>query len=200
MAAALKKDEKKQVFDVAPPGSAVPSATSKPVIVGHGPMLKDPTIKSDDASAGTTADSRPASSASSQSKTIQPPSADTKAQEEIAATNGDTPDDSAKITDNNSSEPRTSIASNAIVDAVVGQATTSKQSLAESDYDREQVEQLIRDKTYFVKIHRPPQQSALAVVLWLLLIMVTAVTVVIIARGLGYVVFDTSVLNDFVGQ
>ena len=40
------KDEKK-VFDVSKPSEVTPSATSKPVIIGHKPLVSDPTIKSD---------------------------------------------------------------------------------------------------------------------------------------------------------
>lgn len=36
----------KKLFDVAHPGKAAPSATSRPVIVGHGPIMKDPMVQS----------------------------------------------------------------------------------------------------------------------------------------------------------
>jgi len=37
----------KQVFDVSKPGKSAPSATSRPVIVGHGSMLRDPMMQDD---------------------------------------------------------------------------------------------------------------------------------------------------------
>ena len=39
--------EENRVFDVAKPGHSSPSATSKPVIVGHQPTMSDPMVNED---------------------------------------------------------------------------------------------------------------------------------------------------------
>lgn len=50
MAEKQKTDTKKQirVIDIAQPGRSAPSASSRPVIVGHGPMVKDPMMHDTD--------------------------------------------------------------------------------------------------------------------------------------------------------
>ena len=40
----MPKSSDKSVFDVSKPGKSAPSATSRPIITGHGPMLKDPMV------------------------------------------------------------------------------------------------------------------------------------------------------------
>ena len=47
---ATNKDVSKKVFDIAKPGKTAASASSRPLIIGHKPMLKDPMVN--DASAG----------------------------------------------------------------------------------------------------------------------------------------------------
>lgn len=46
MATSPKNDKK--LMDVAHPGKTAPSASSRPIIVGHGPMLKDPMVQKEE--------------------------------------------------------------------------------------------------------------------------------------------------------
>ncbi len=47
---ASKDDQSKKVFDVAKPGKSAPSASGRPVIIGHKNMLKDPMVKDNEVS------------------------------------------------------------------------------------------------------------------------------------------------------
>jgi hypothetical protein len=198
VAKSTKPDDKKTMIDVAPPGKSAPSATSKPIIVGHGPMMKDPTITSTETQKPEEEAKAPSTSTPSQAKSIQPIAAPEEpdetlesAPEEASTTPEPTPVAPA-------AEPKTSIASNAIVDAVVDQAATRKRSDEAAGYDQDKVNQLIKDKTYFVKIHKPPRQSLLGVVLWVVLIVLLAAVGLIVARGLGVVDFSVPLLDDLV--
>lgn len=69
MAAAKKPDkaeDKKKVMDVSNPGKAAPSATSRPVIASHRPMMADPMVASSSPEAPT------APTLAGKGKTIQP--------------------------------------------------------------------------------------------------------------------------------
>lgn len=190
--AASKSDGKKPVFDVVPPGTSAPSATSKPIIVGHGPMLKDPTITVEKSDDDSTQQTTQAPKTTVTSKTISPLSADTKGSDTQP---DETPADPTQ--EDTVSEARTSIASNAIVDAVVDQATNKKESES-SAYDQEKIDQLIKDKTYFVKLHKPPKQSAINLVLWVVLLVLVVATALIIARGLDLLDFTVPLLDELV--
>lgn len=39
------KTDKPKTFDIAHPGKSAPSSTTRPLIVGHGPMIEDPMVK-----------------------------------------------------------------------------------------------------------------------------------------------------------
>lgn len=44
-----KKEDKPKTFDVTKPGKTPAAATSRPIIVGHGPMMKDPMVSESNA-------------------------------------------------------------------------------------------------------------------------------------------------------
>ncbi len=130
-------DSDKQVFDVSKPGTTAPHATGKPVILTHKPVLKDSVVNSDqeDALIATTDKSDPV--APQHGKNIDPPEG------------SDLKEDKEK-----SDNSETASSDEAEVDAVVSQ-TKGKNDNKQTEEDEKrakEVEKLIEDKKYFVKI------------------------------------------------
>ena len=220
-----KKDDKKstksddtkgQVIDVARPGTAKPSATSRPVIVGSGKIMQDPMVVSSDnkESSDESADSSKAP-AGSNGKTIQPltdlnkdtdsdqedseeekaKDTDVKPENPPADNTDDKPTEDSSPTDasNNESseEPKSDkekSSENAIVDAVVYQASNKKKNTTgqETETNDERYKSLIEEKKYFVTIAKHRKQRNQAVVIAISIFAIIA-TVVVVANEYDFI-------------
>lgn len=134
----------KPVFDVSKPGKSAPSATSRPVIVNHGPMMKDPMVSDPDDT--DKKDDKPTAATSESRKIIAPPS-DLEKEEPASEDTPATESEDSKADKKKSAEQ-------AVVDAVVDQAGKKKKSQPTEEELAKQieVEKLIESKKYFVPI------------------------------------------------
>ncbi len=178
---------KKSVMDVEKPGKTPAGATSRPVIVSHTPIMKDPMVTSEpsrEEQAETTPAPEPQTSLPSH-KVIQPLAAANKeapaSPDEVhakehatAATKADNGDE-ASSQDGLSGSSRASVSDDAVVDAVIEQVGNKKQQDKQNTEDekrQELVAKLVADKTYFVPInvaqHRRTNRTAAVLVLALI--------------------------------
>lgn len=171
----------KQVFDVEKPGKSAPSPTSRPVIINHGPMLKDPMVSKPDDEEAKPAE--PALSPTDSHTVITPPS-ENKPEDTTPApaaeTEEETPKESAEQTKEAEQKRQTETKKEAaIVEAVADQAATKKKGeLTKEDAARlAELEKLVEAQKYFVPIghtahHR--QQKWLIIALLLLVVLAGA--------------------------
>lgn len=177
---AEKKDSKQVVNDVAHPGASVPSATSRPIIVGSGKIMQDPMVsESTDAtdkksqSDDKKGDSVPVSTGST--RTIQPLS-DSKSSDDVTKPKPESPaetktesasedkSDAASSSpakaDSNAAAPEAAAQESAVVDAVLSQ-TANKKAVdgTPNPQEQEHLSELIAQKTYFVPIGRGARQT-----------------------------------------
>lgn len=186
MAANSKSDKSKsadkKVFDVAKPGKSAPSTTTRPIILGHKPMIQDPMVNTSEASAeapvsnteqavpvrGTKKimplsekepDKKNAEANKADGKPAEEPAANSDAKAEVAkAEDTLAPDSSAEEQPSspNVEAPETVPDTNekAAVDALANQVTRRKDGeLSEEEIKRaEAIQKLITDKTYYLKI------------------------------------------------
>lgn len=161
----MGSDNSKPVFDVSKPNKSAPTATSRPVINLHGPIMKDPMV-SDGSDDAPTQEAKPVVKVGE--KVIAPLNNPTAAAEESA-------DTAASETADKETEKRESEA--AVVDAVAEQTGKKKKGEPnKEDIARQaELEKMIADKKYFVPIgqakHRRRQWLR---VMLLLLILLTA--------------------------
>lgn len=144
--------DNKQVFDVAKPGKSAPSPTSRPVIVNHGPMMKDPMVSESETKNKEGAKQL---APSSQNKVIaplgdnaeksknEPGTTDAPEKEKPQTENTDRPE--AAKPDGQSSD----------VDAAIDAAAKKKKvDTTEEDIVRQaELEKLVEEKKYFVPIN-----------------------------------------------
>lgn len=206
--------DKKHVMDVMKPGKAAATATSRPVIVGHGAMIKDPMVHekgSEAASEISDSDAVEAKSPSATKLVIKPLEAEEKAVEaeekpvkdadsSESAVPAETPKDEPKKeeeksddTDDESDTEDDPIdgSDKAIVEAVSDQAKLSadeKKRQEQEAAEAEAINKLIEDKTYFISVGqvRRHRNNQMAAVLLL---------VILFALVIGYILVDTGVLN-----
>lgn len=150
-------DDKK--MDVTPSDEVPAEATARPVIVGHGPILKDPMVTKAEAAGGKPAKT---ADAPSKSKALQPSDEATAA----AAEKSDSPASSTE----------------AEVNAVAEQANTNQKAVAAKQQEEEQkrldaLEKIVQDKTYFVPIGQVNRRrnNRRAVVILVLVVLVALV-------------------------
>jgi len=177
-----------QVFDVSHPGKTAPSATSKPIIVGRGPMMKDRTLTADPPQ-DDDAEEKPKTEVtkvpSGNGKTIQPISVSSTDKDETEEVSTSKPDvkppqpvpEAEKAAPTEDAQGDTgNEPGNAIVDAVLNQSTKKKHDDTDAVPNAQQdekIQQLIDDKTYFVKIGHAQKHHSLLVTLLVLLVAVS---------------------------
>lgn len=188
-------DKKPINNDVAKPGKTPADATSRPVIVSRGPIMKDPMVSEPAAEIEESSSSALSASAK---KVIDPPE-DQKAKDETTDKPADTPEpkaDSAKpeksAEDSTSADDST--ADSAVVDAVLDQVGSNKEQTEadkEAEARQELVNKLTADKKYFVPLaaaqHRRNNRVAiivLAALIPLLIGIVLAIDAGVIDVGL----------------
>jgi len=179
--AASKSDKpkatEKKVMDVAKPGKSAPSSTSKPVIVGHKPMIQDPMVTPSESGEETTTSSEEKVTSTRSVKKIVPLGDQEEAKKEDAADDepaAETAEDDSKEEKSKEStaeetteavaeeapaeaetaEEKPSTDETAAVDAIASQATKRKEGdLTEEEKKKaEAINKLIEDKTYYLKI------------------------------------------------
>lgn len=180
MPASNSKTNTKKSMDIARPGKSVPDDTARPIIVGHKPMVKDPTVKTDepDITELETEETPVAEPMIHTTKIIEPP----KAEEPVIAADPVAADDTVEPTEEAtepSEEPATSSES-AEVDALAEQVETGKKNKDEpSEEDKkkqEHIQKLITDKKYFVPIGQVTRRRKNRQALMLLLVLVASAT------------------------
>lgn len=188
------EQKKVQVIDVSHPGKSAPSATSRPVIVGSGSYMKDPMVsqpaKKDDASDDNAS---PEKKTVGGGRVIAPlhdsvTEDDSSAAEESATdATHDTAEDSAEKNNEIDEEqaakqPADTTSESAVVDAVLGQVDEKGNAVDQSAQTKDDhMQQIIREKKYFVNISKP-RQSRLSIMLTILSIIVIIATIVVVAN------------------
>lgn len=180
---------KKQVMDVARPGQTAAAPTARPLIIGHGAVIKDPTIQQP-SSAEPIVETATPESISTGEKVIAPLTDSQKASTEptektpqTAPEDAPAPAEAEKHAEASEATPEKepqkdpdaapADAEDAVVEAVLEQSTKKKDKdkLAEEQKRQELVQQLADDKTYFLPIHQKDAGSrASVVVLWLVVV------------------------------
>lgn len=190
----------KQVMDVSKPGNATPDPTARPVIVGHGPMMKDPMVheeiptndmdlensKPDEIKQNSVSEPvhekvlQPTQDTTGSTEPVAPDTKDAgaadKTEEQAESEDIATPGapDAQDMDDDD-------VSNGAVVDAVIGQATQKKRNGELSDAEKaeqEHIQQLIADKTYFVPIGQvSKRRNRRAVVILLVVLLLTLVAV-----------------------
>ena len=163
-------NNKKTVMDVSKPGKTAAPATSRPVIITHGAIVKDPMVN-DETATDTPAQETQAPTPSAPKKVIAPLSAAestdgkpasesdaTAAAEEVVAdqTTKKTPEAETKSAEKDEPEPEDKTENEeAVVDAVVEQVADKKaaeQASVEEAKRQELVTKLVAEKKYFVPL------------------------------------------------
>lgn len=136
----MAETEKKKLFDVAHPDKAAPSATSRPIIVAHGPLLPDPMVQNSDKTAPPVASKAAEALAPSGRKKLQPSADDAvsvtaesdrtslKAEDNLQNAQSPHPPASEEKEKPAATAPETAAASDAVLDSVVDQATAKKRT------------------------------------------------------------------------
>ncbi len=186
---------KKTISDVEKPGTTPANATSRPVIVGHGPVMKDPMVTTDKKDTNDQATDTPSAAKLrvEPKKVIKPLTPEETAEED--ATKDPAPESEAPAKDTTGkpepekpkpAEPaEDSSSESAVVDAVLDQANETKQSDIEDKAAAERQElvgKLVADKKYFVPLataqHRRNNKIALVALVALLPLLVGGVLAV----------------------
>lgn len=220
--------EKSPVMDVTRPGKTPAAATSRPVIIGHGAMMKDPMVRDnsrEDNAGGTMAS--PAHDQPLVQKaelTVAPPeskepvessTADATVKTEPVTTESDaaavpesTDDEAGESSQEESSEQTTEsdeqLTEKGVVDAVVGQAAQNSKDKKKTEAEAAKqaaIEKLIKEKTYFVRIgqaHRAHKGGHGALVV-LLILLVAAVAAYALA-DLGIISIGIDVPVHILGK
>lgn len=175
---------KKQVMDVAKPGKSTPSSTSRPLIVNHGNILKDPMVTAEEPAKipdnVAVVNDKPAAEeekttvAVRTAKIIRPPQ---PAEEEQATPKKDEPEPEKPEEPAEPASPSQDTSDSAIIDAVAEQADAKKKSKAEQDAlkaQQEHFDKLVAEKTYFLPIGQVRRRHNRNLLIGLLVILLLA--------------------------
>ncbi len=179
-----------KLFDVAQPGKTAATATSRPVIVGHGSMIKqDPMVSKPEptkASSNKGVDLKPA--APDEDNEVKPTQETSDKEDKKQESSDEQPKkeepEKPAETENNEGETGSEVANE-----LAGQVASKKEEKAKADAQAkksEEIEKLIESKKYFVQVHQGPSSQNLST--WVLVILLLAVVGVILA-------IDAEVLN-----
>lgn len=221
-----KKANKKQVFDVAKPGKTPASASARPIIVTHKPMVDDPMVskgqpaKADDEKpSGEPVTKNSDVPMSHGEKILEPLHEDTAAEPKEAAAAEEAKDEAVSETpteqadapvektkeDKPAEQPSDAAASdiNAAAEELnekkVKQEAEAKENKEEIER-QEKVSKLIEEKQYYVKVgeaHHKRQSKSVGVILLCLLLVLIAVYLAIDA---GLIKTDFELPYDFLDE
>ena len=173
---------KAKVMDVAKPGRSAPTSTSKPIIVGHKPMMHDPMMSKPAALPVLQADSIPVTHGDKiitppESFTPGEPAAEPESQESPPPEPTAQPDPEPTVPEP-SPEPDQSPTDDAsTVDAVAEQASQGKDKQAEADQQQAaQVQELVDNKQFVVPIGQVTKRrrTRWEIMLFILLVLMVA--------------------------
>jgi hypothetical protein len=190
----MATNKKQAGNDVAKPGTTTANATSRPVVVSHKPMIKDPMVSN-------SGSNEPKATVSNTGKLIKPPSETEPTEAAAQATPTEATvvaSDTTAVTET-ADEPEiepadeTEVASDAKaeVDAVLDQAADkNKDRLAEEQAAEhaKNLEHLIESKKFFVPIGDTPRRHRLKLLLWLILLG-------ILALGILWYMIDANIID-----
>lgn len=203
----MAKDDKKAVFDVSKPGSTPPDSSSKPIIVSHKPMIKDPMMQEEAAVSEVEETEKISSTPKDTGKVIEPLSKDSddnkeEPKKESEEKPPEEPSDDKTSDDKEKDEvdPKSGdSADSAVVDAVLSQAEQKgkKSKEAEALAEREAANnKLIESKKYFVKIKQPKRRRNKRMLLTLIFVILLGLVGVGLAADAELI--DINVPFDFI--
>lgn len=184
-----RNNHTKQMADVAKPGATRASATSRPVIVKHATLLKDPMMASSNPSQLEEKESKDTASSkannesvSRRASTIDPPDDTTDtaankkedttdtASEAVAVSKETSPENSEPTKTNNSS------INTAAVDVLANEVVKQKELQKEDKEKLKLIQKHIQDRTYFVPIGQLSKRRAKihSIILFFVLVLLIA--------------------------
>jgi hypothetical protein len=186
-----KPAKSSKVFDVTKPGKTPANATARPVIVGHGAMLRDPMVNEESADAPSAPPLAPSA------KKVLTPSAQTEAKENPAQV-GPTEEEVKPEAEAEQTEPQVTKDPDEkpapqepdAIDAAANKALAKKEAEAAQKATLERqaaLEKLIADKKYFVPIaaaKRKRQNTTTIILLFALFVLVG-----------GYLALDAGIIK-----
>ncbi len=165
----------KPISDVEKPGTSAPAATSKPVILSHGPAVQDPMVTTpiDDVPA-----EKPSGSALMSHKTLQPLKSQDKEKTEAKEEEPKEAQKDEVASDDKALEGSDEPSDAGAVDALANQITDKRKEELKNDEaekKRLELEKLIEDKKYFVPVgeakrHRNNRWAAIVILLLVILV------------------------------
>ncbi|GAC1391521.1 MAG: hypothetical protein NVSMB46_04350 [Candidatus Saccharimonadales bacterium] len=198
MAQTSNDADEKKVFDVAKPGKSTPDVTSRPVIIGHGPILQDPMVNGTKTNVEEDNQEDTAQKAKVIREKVLAPTDEATNNVQAAKSEDakvqDTEDpkqaekQSAEKYDSSVSDSNT-----AIVDAVLDQVPDKEQDLSVDNKANEQlkaIEKLIVEKKYYVPIGKVRRRKNTRRLL------VTTIMLLVIGIIGGYVAIDAGFIKS----
>lgn len=189
------------IDDVAKPDKVTPDASSRPLIVGHKPILKDPMVTQD-------AEEKPVETTNekpvTRNKTVAPLTPETTAETPPTEPTADTPPASeaasAEATPAPTDSAQASSDDAAVMDALAEQAGADKKDKAASEAElkaQEEIAKHIAEKTYNVPISATDVEKRTQATAWLLLLLVVIFGAVL-AVDAGLVDIDITLPFDLI--
>lgn len=193
-------------MDVSKPGKTAANASSRPIIVGHGPQVQDPMVTSDEDNKEAEETSTKLTSPANSKRIIAPLSetekesdtteasvpenlADAETMVDAEPVEEATPETDESVVEEAPEEPIEPEASepsaeSAVVDAVIDQVGDKKKDEIEAEEERkrqESIDKLVAAKKYFVpigKVHKKSNRIWLILTLLLLLVLLGLVAAI----------------------
>jgi cation transport ATPase len=181
----------KQVFDVSRPGKNAPSPSSRPIIIGHGPPIKDSTVN-DEKQDDKFVESK--NLASTTRKKISPlDEHNEQSQVESKDEKATKPDDTSESkpeTENQTSEKSQKTDTSAAVDALADEVGKSENEQHNKELtDRKVlVKNLVQSKTYFLPIGHVSKKSSR--ITWVV------ITVLFLIAIIAYLIIDADIIKS----
>jgi hypothetical protein len=197
-----KKDSPTNMDGVARPGKTPVDSTSRPVIVGHKPLLKqDPMVaSSEDLEISSKAKEEPKSAPSSSGHTIEP-LPESKTEEEVPQEKEVQDGAASKESEaEDKSDDTPAESSNAAVDALAGEVSAKREAEKASDEDVKKqlgLEAVIASHKYFVPIGEVSKKRAMnRILLGLIVLVLLAGTAADLAIDAGLIDIGVESLTD----
>lgn len=211
-----------KVNDISRPGETPAPATSRPVITGHGPMLKqDPMVSGKEEETDINEDKPRIVSARQElkltpdsdrdeSETTEKTEKEDKPAEPLENNENDVKDSEEKPAeseetekeDDKTPEEDASNSDSAAIDSVASSAEAKKADAKQAEQEqkrKEKIDQLVEDKKYYLPIveggHKASSQRLAS---WILLILLLAVVLVYLLIDAGYIKIGVSLPFDLI--
>lgn len=204
--------EASPVFDVSKPGSTAASPNSRPLVIKHGPMLKqDPMVKDEDISVtaprlkivpvddSTKESKEKVAEDDSSVDTLTEKSEINKDNKEESAVDI-IEDDSNQKSENNEASAKVELKESNAVDVLADAAEkNSKKNVKEDEEQIKKIEQLVESKQYYLPIVEGGKKASMERFLsWLILILLVLSVVAYLAADAGYLDIGIDLPYDFI--